>query len=96
MYFPILRGRQFELLALRECVRKDILSNQIIPIIEPVKASSTYVKTIDTFITPNKPIAVIINPQIGTFDKGLSKKNNISIRQKVSEQLKNSNILPSF
>lgn len=74
MYFPILRGRQFELLALRECVRKDILSNQIIPIIEPVKASSTYVKTIDTFITLNKPIAVIINPQIGTFDKGLSKK----------------------
>mgnify|MGYP000848758752 CR=1 FL=1 len=96
MYFPILRGRQFELLALRECVRKDILSNQIIPIIEPVKASSTYVKTIDTFITLNKSIAVIINPQIGTFDKGLSKENNISIRQKVSEQLKNSNIIPSF
>ena len=36
MYFPILRGRQFELLALRECVNKSLLSNKIIPIVEPV------------------------------------------------------------
>ena len=50
MYFPILRGRQFELLALRECVGKNILSNRIIPILEPVKASSTYTKTVDSFI----------------------------------------------
>lgn len=35
MYFPILRGRQFELLALRECVNKSLLSNKIIPIVEP-------------------------------------------------------------
>ena len=41
MYFPILRGRQFELLALRECVNKSLLSNKIIPIVEPVKVSST-------------------------------------------------------
>lgn len=34
MYFPILRGRQFELLALRECVNKGLLSNKIIPIVE--------------------------------------------------------------
>ena len=37
MYFPIFRGRQFELLALRECVSRGILSNLIIPIVEPVK-----------------------------------------------------------
>lgn len=46
MYFPILRGRQFELLAIRECVDKNIISNQILPIIEPVKLSSTYIKTV--------------------------------------------------
>lgn len=50
MYFPILRGRQFELLALRECVNKNLLSNKIIPIVEPVKVSSTYTKTVDSFI----------------------------------------------
>ena len=49
MYFPILRGRQFELLALRELLNKGVLSNQVIPIIEPVKVSTTFVKTIETF-----------------------------------------------
>lgn len=62
MYFPILRGRQFELLALRECINKKILSDRIIPIIEPVKASSTYTKTIDAFIEAKHPIAVVRNP----------------------------------
>ena len=37
MYFPYLRGRQFELIALRELVEKDVLSGRIMPIIEPVK-----------------------------------------------------------
>ena len=36
MYFPYLRGRQFELIALRELVGKDVLSSRITPIIEPV------------------------------------------------------------
>ena len=47
MYFPYLRGRQFELIALRELVEKGVLSNRITPIIEPVKLSSTLVKTIE-------------------------------------------------
>ena len=73
MYFPILRGRQFELLALRECVKENVLSNQIIPIVEPVKVSSTYIKTIDSFIEAEKPIAVIRNPQVGSWSKDLKK-----------------------
>lgn len=56
MYFPILRGRQFELLALRECVNQGLLSNKIIPIVEPVKVSSTYTKTVDSFIKAGKSI----------------------------------------
>lgn len=74
MYFPILRGRQFELLALRECVKENVLSSQIIPIVEPVKVSSTYIKTIDSFIEAEKPIAVIRNPQVGSWSKDLKKK----------------------
>lgn len=50
MYFPILRGRQFELLALRECVNNGILSDFLIPIVEPVKVSSTFTKTLDSFV----------------------------------------------
>ena len=75
MYFPILRGRQFELLALRECVSKGILSNQIIPILEPVKVSSTYTTTVDSFIKAGRSIAVIRNPQVGSWVKDLKKEN---------------------
>mgnify|MGYP000861980569 CR=1 FL=1 len=49
MYFPYLRGRQNELLCLRELVDKELLSSHIIPIIEPVRYSSTLFSTIDTF-----------------------------------------------
>lgn len=49
MYFPYLRGRQFELIALRELVEKGVLSSRITPIIEPVKLSSTLVKTIEAY-----------------------------------------------
>ena len=49
MYFPYLRGRQFELIALRELVEKDVLSSKIIPVIEPVQLSSTLLKTIEMY-----------------------------------------------
>ena len=96
MYFPILRGRQFELLALRECVNKSLLSNKIIPIVEPVKVSSTYTKTVDSFIKAGKPIAVIRNPQVGSWVKDLKKESNAKIREQASEQLKDANVISSF
>ena len=96
MYFPILRGRQFELLALRECVNKSLLSNKIIPIVEPVKASSTYTKTVDSFIKAGKPIAVIRNPQVGSWIKDLKKESNAKILEQASEQLKDANVISSF
>ena len=37
MYFPYLRGRQFELIALRELLENDLIGDKIIPIIEPIK-----------------------------------------------------------
>ena len=96
MYFPILRGRQFELLALRECVNKSLLSNKIIPIVEPVKVSSTYTKTVDFFIKAGKPIAVIRNPQVGSWIKDLKKESYAKIREQASEQLKDANVISSF
>lgn len=67
MYFPYLRGRQYELLALRELATNNLLGNHIIPIIEPVKLSPTLVNTMDDFIKVGHPIAVIRNPAVGTF-----------------------------
>lgn len=96
MYFPIFRGRQFELLALRECIERDILSRQIIPIIEPVKVSSTYTKTIDCFINANRPVAIIRNPQVGSWVKDLGKESNLKLREQAVAQLKNENVVSTF
>ena len=59
MYFPYLRGRQFELIALRDLVDKGVLSDKIIPIIEPVKLSSTLIKTIESYGKKGKQLNVI-------------------------------------
>lgn len=67
MYLPYLRGRQYELLALQELAVHKLIGEHIIPIIEPVKLSSTLVNTMTDFINGEYPIAVIQNPRVGTF-----------------------------
>lgn len=96
MYFPILRGRQFELLALRECVEKKILSNHIIPIVEPVKVSSTFIKTVDSFINADKSLAIILNPLVGSWDNDIVKDSNIKIREGFNSRLEDKNIIISY
>ena len=39
MYFPYLRGKQFELIALREFATQHPNAEKIVPIIEPVKST---------------------------------------------------------
>ena len=95
MYFPIFRGRQYELLALRECVERKILHNKIIPIVEPVRASSTFVKTIETFIQSGHSIALIHNPLVGYWDKDLLKTSNEYIKDKLKEWHLSKSILPA-
>ena len=77
MYFPYLRGRQNELLCLRELLDAGQLSSKVIPIIEPVKFSSTFFSTITKFIEMNRKVIIIRNPKVGSFRKELSdmKKN---------------------
>ncbi len=78
MYFPYLRGRQNELLCLRELIDAGQLSSKVIPIIEPVKFSSTFFSTIEKFIETNRKVIIIRNPKVGSFCKELSEmKKNI-------------------
>ncbi len=65
MYFPYFRGRQYDLLALKELVQLKCLSSKVIPIIEPVKMSSTFKSTLKVFKDNNMPVAVIVNPMVG-------------------------------
>lgn len=89
MYFPYLRGRQFELIALRELVEKDVLSHEIIPIIEPVKLSSTLVKTIERYRENSRTLAIITNPKVGNFSGDLKEEKNQKLKRNLAESLKN-------
>lgn len=66
MYFPYLRGKQFELIALREI--NDLMAKnakKISPIIEPVKNSSTFKRALSDFKAKNINFNIIINPEYG-------------------------------
>ena len=74
MYYPYLRGRQYELIGLRELCEKNKLEN-VIPVIEPVKTSPTLLKLLQTFCKFKKKFILIKNPSVGTFQKDLEFDN---------------------
>ena len=74
MYFPYLRGRQFELIALRELLEKRLIGDKIVPIIEPVKLTSTLVKTLNLYVEEKHKVALIMNPQVGNFVESVREK----------------------
>ena len=67
MYYPYLRAKQFELLAIREfATQLENEDRRIFPIIEPVKKSfSSLNKAMKILVEKSFPFAVIINPQVG-------------------------------
>lgn len=70
MYFPFLRGKQNELLALRECVDKLSESGKVVPIIEPVtKGFSPVLKCINTLCDKNVEHIIVFNSQNGDLGK---------------------------
>ena len=72
MYFPYVRGRQYELLALRELVSLDLLSQKIVPIVEPVKLSPTLSKTMEEFFSKGRDLGIICNPAVGSFNSDMN------------------------
>lgn len=98
MYFPYLRGRQFELLALRELVENDILGDNIIPIIEPVKLSSSLIKTVAIFNKKGHKFVFIKNPSVGayTLDVEGEQQEENSLYKKLQIELKYENITKAY
>ena len=68
MYFPYLRGRQYDLLAIKALVQNDLINENIVPVIEPVKMSSTLANTIQVCKTKGFKIALILNPVVGDLE----------------------------
>jgi hypothetical protein len=66
MYYPFLRARQFELIALRELVIEEATQGFIIPIIEPVKETHNNLSLAHkVFLEKGQTAYLIVNPTIG-------------------------------
>lgn len=74
MYQPYIRGKQFELIGIRELTAPVLSVNRdkVSPIIEPVKDSSTFRSTLQELVKYNINFTVIVNPQHGTFQNSES------------------------
>ncbi len=66
MYYPLLRARQFELIALRELAIEGITQDYIMPILEPVKESQNNLNLVcRVFQQQNQQAYLIVNPEVG-------------------------------
>jgi hypothetical protein len=73
MYYPYLKGRQYELLALKELVENELITPLIIPIIEPLKASTTLCNTLQAFADTDRTVISVWYPTSNDFHKDLDK-----------------------
>lgn len=65
MYYPYFRGKQFELLAIKEMAQL-LARKKIVPLIEPVRESLNGLsRTLDAIETANGRAIVIVNPRHG-------------------------------
>ena len=100
MYFPYVRGRQYELLALRELTTNNLLGEHIIPIVEPVKLSPTLVNVMADFIKAKQAIAIIRNPLVGTFisdwQDAQEETREAGYKKRFSEQYEDPSIVKSL
>jgi len=82
MYFPYLRGKQEEVIALRE-VADIIGQSSVIPIVEPVKSTASTIRRLSdvasSIITNGGQIIVIINPRVGEL-----RNNNVPLVQMIN------------
>lgn len=65
MYYPYFRGRQSELLALRDTTSKLAVKKRVIPIIEPVMANTGGLTAFLESAKSQHPHVVITNPAVG-------------------------------
>lgn len=66
MYFPYIRGKKYELLALSESAEGIKNSGKIFPVIEPVRRNPQALsRTLRVFQERSIPYILIVNPSVG-------------------------------
>lgn len=66
-YFPIIRGKLYDLAAVTQLVADHQLPKTVIPVIEPVKDIPGVTKVTSALVQAAHPGYVIQNPQVGTY-----------------------------
>lgn len=91
MYYPFLRARQFELIALRELATEGVTQGVIIPVLEPVKETHNNLTLAHkVFQDKNQTAYLIVNPTIGEL------AGDISFYLDYLNELENSKFIPAF
>ncbi len=68
MYYPYFRGKQYELIAIRE--NAALMATNIVPIIEPVRSSLSSVnRAVEALINEDVSFVFVINPQVGDLSE---------------------------
>ncbi len=69
MYYPLLRARQFELIALRELAIERSTQGTIMPILEPIKEAQNNLNLVyRAFQEQNQQAFIIVNPSVGKLE----------------------------
>ncbi len=91
MYYPFLRARQFELIALRELATEEATQGVIIPVLEPVKETHNNLTLAHkVFQDKNQNAYLIVNPTIGELE------GDSSFYLEYLNELENSKFIPAF
>lgn len=91
MYYPFLRARQFELIALRELAAEEATQGVIVPILEPVKETHNNLNLAHkVFQDKNQTAYLIVNPTIGEL------AGDSSFYLEYLNELENSKFIPAF
>lgn len=90
MYFPYFRGRQYELLALKELAANRLISSSVVPVIEPVKLIPALNNSLLAFQSAKLPVGLILNPNVGDLTDEPE-----TISQLLMKLSSNPNIIPS-
>lgn len=93
MYYPFLRGRQNELLAIKELLQKSVLSEKILPIIEPIKLTSTLVNTIESLANKDRKVILVWNPSVGSFVSDTKNPKNRGYYERLSSLILEGNVV---
>jgi hypothetical protein len=91
MYYPFLRARQFELIALRELAIEGATQGMIVPVLEPVKETHNNLTLAHkVFQEKNQTAYLIVNPTIGEL------AGDSSFYLEYLNELENSKFIPAF